>query len=459
MSVLGCTRALQLPLLAAALLIGTAAGAAAQDYQGENILLIVADDVGVDQIGIYGEGTDLPQTPFIDGLANDGVLFRNAWSNPLSSPARAALLTGRYAFRTGIGASVFPTNNDFALQLDEVILPEMLQQLTDGAYATGAFGKWFLGNSTVGGPLAPNLAGFDHFAGTEDNLSDYYLWPRVVNGNEEMCDVYATSQVVDDALDWISTAPEPWFCYLSFHSGHTPIHFPPESLHSEDTGQDDFRSKYKAMVQAMDTEIGRMLGDLGPTLDRTTIIFLGDNGTSKLVLPPETPQWQSKFTLYEGGVNVPLIVSGPPVAMPGSECEALVSLTDVFATMAELVSRSPGPVVQRETRFQPPSDSVSMVPYLSNPSTPSIRQWVYAERFNDNGFGSYFQKAMTIRTPKYKLLISEGFDFHPEPIAMFDMRLDKWEEGNMLLLPTLPPQAQKVYNRLQRVLNWLHRQR
>ncbi|MHC5212536.1 MAG: sulfatase-like hydrolase/transferase, partial [Planctomycetota bacterium] len=130
-----------------------------------NVLIVVADDLGVDMVGAYGEGSDPPPTPVIDSLASQGVLFRNAWSNPVCSPTRAALLTGRPAFRNGIGYIVDASPNNLALPYAEVTLPEMLALGTGGNYRSGAFGKWHLGNDSVGGALAPNLAGFDHFAG------------------------------------------------------------------------------------------------------------------------------------------------------------------------------------------------------------------------------------------------------------------------------------------------------
>ncbi|MEE8507836.1 MAG: sulfatase-like hydrolase/transferase, partial [Myxococcota bacterium] len=132
--------------------------------QPSNILILLIDDFGVDMVGAYEEGTEPPPTPNIDRLASRGVLFRNAWSYPNCSPTRAAIHTGRYAFRTGIGTLVRPWG--YALPLRELTIPEMLTLGTKGLFSTAAIGKWHLGNESVGGPHAPNQAGYHHFAGT-----------------------------------------------------------------------------------------------------------------------------------------------------------------------------------------------------------------------------------------------------------------------------------------------------
>jgi arylsulfatase A-like enzyme len=201
-----------------------------------NVLLILADDVGVDGIGAYGVGGDLPHTPRLDQLAAGGVLFRNAWANPVCSPTRATIQTGRYSIRTGIGWIAEPAPTLIGLPLSEVTLPEMLDLGTGGAWAHAAFGKWHLGDGPdVGGVFAPNLAGYYHFEGTLGNVTDYYDWTKVENGVvTQETGTYALSDQVDSALDWIATAPEPWFCYVAFNSAHSPWHAPPPDLHSVD---------------------------------------------------------------------------------------------------------------------------------------------------------------------------------------------------------------------------------
>ena len=231
--------------------------------QQDNLLILIADDLGVDNVGCYGEGVNPPPTPNIDGLAARGVMFRNAWSNPVCSATRACLMTGRYATRTGVGWAVSWGRSELpdrknALPLSETTLPELLDARQSG-YAHGAFGKWHLSNKTNGGKLGPNLAGWSHFAGLIEGAATYYWWPRTVNGVTRNSGTYTTTQIVDDALAWIQSAPEPWVAYVAFTAPHAPFHSPPGRLHTRPLpGRPKVNPipYYKAMVESMDTEIG-----------------------------------------------------------------------------------------------------------------------------------------------------------------------------------------------------------
>jgi arylsulfatase A-like enzyme len=355
-----------------------------------NVLILVADDLGVDQLACYGLGQSPAPTPNLDQLAASGVRFLNAWSQPTCSPTRATLQTGRYAFRTGIGEVIQPNGNGVGLPLDEVTLPEMLDLGTGGAYAHALIGKWHLGTPQTGGDLAPNLAGYGHFAGSlEGQIQHYDNWRRVVDGVAAPCFKYATTKCVDDALVWIYAQQEPWLCVVSFQAPHAPFHRPPASLHSQSLppgvpgdsctqpGPDPLPF-YRAAVQAMDTEIGRLLATL-PSGERarTTVLFLGDNGTESCVTrPPFSPQ--AKGSLYEGGVRVPLIVSGLGVTRPGV-APALVNTSDVFATVADLADVDLAATLPGVTL-----DSVSFVPCLQDPAA-RVREWVYADVISPNG--------------------------------------------------------------------------
>ena len=161
----------------------------AQTATPRNVLILLADDLGVDSLAAYGEGSDFPITPNIDVLAQNGVLFRNVWSYPMCSPTRATIQTGRYGFRTGIG---FVLSIKQWLRLAEITLPEMLDMGSSG-YSHAAFGKWHLGS----GVLAPNDQGYSHYDGAltaqfQPPFS-YYRWVRLVNGVESLSTTYATT--------------------------------------------------------------------------------------------------------------------------------------------------------------------------------------------------------------------------------------------------------------------------
>ena len=169
--------------------------------------------------------------------------------------------TGRYGFRTGIGDSV--TTFTTALPLSEVILPRMLD-LGGSGFSHAAFGKWHLSNESTGGTIAPNLLGYDHFAGVLFNFSggareNYFTWTKVVDGSRFTTSGYLTTDTVDDAVAWIHQTPRPWFCYVAFNAAHAPLHEPPAHLHSYDLPNaepqrgEDPRPYFRAMIEAMDT--------------------------------------------------------------------------------------------------------------------------------------------------------------------------------------------------------------
>jgi arylsulfatase A-like enzyme len=284
---------------------------------------------------------------------------------------------------------VHPVYSVRGIELDEVTLPEMLDLGTGGAYRTAAIGKWHLGHTDdVGGASAPNVHGYEHFAGPLDNLDNHHVYTKVVDGQSMMSTTYALTEQVDDALAWIGSTTGPWFCYLAFSSVHGPFHAPPAGLHSVDTTPTgnqaaDDRKLFEAMLEALDTEIGRLLAGIGPALDDTTIVFVGDNGTPGAVSLAPFDTQHGKATMYEGGLAVPLIVVGPDVQTPGTECDALVHASDLYATVAELARVDLGKVLPADAKL----DSVSLLPYLADPTRASLRRYLTAEFFFPNGEG------------------------------------------------------------------------
>ena len=356
-----------------------------------NVLLILADDMGVDMLGAYGVGSNPPSTPHLDALAAQGVLFRNAWSAAVCSPTRAGIQTGRHAFRTGIGIGIRYDAEPAAHALlpSEVSLPEMLDEASD-SWAHALIGKWHLDTQHSGGLLGPNLAGYQHFAGVVENLDvsvdGYYDWMRVENGVEEVKREYITTTQIDDALAWMQSAPEPWFCFLSLSAPHAPLHAPPAHLHSVDLGSadpvptQDPVPYYRAMVEAMDTELGRLFASLDPALlARTQRFFVGDNGSLPAVSQPPFVPAHAKGTVYEGGVHVPFVAQGPLVGVPGSESAALVHTQDLFATLAAIAGVDLGAAYPGRA-----FDGESLLPQLSDPSAPTQRAALYTEFFHPN---------------------------------------------------------------------------
>ena len=396
-----------------------------------NIVLVVADDFGVDLVGAYGEGSSPPCTPTIDALASGGMLFRNAWANPTCSPTRAALLTGRYGFRTGIGSPL--TNMEPGLPPSEITVPTML-----AGYDSTCVGKWHLGGNL--GPLHPNLVGFANFAGSlPGQVQSYSQWTKNVNGQPQPSMTYATTDTANGAITAIQTMSPPWFLMVSFNAPHTPYHEPPASVCAPRAcgevwcGNLPFnptnRELGKAMVEAMDAELGRVIAALDAVDPDAWVFFLGDNGTAaQMAEPPYAPN-KVKGTPYEGGLNVPLIVRGPTVAA-GAECAGLVGVTDLFATFAELAGVP-----------STAEDSVSIVPYFSAPSL-SLRDTVYSESFVQNGGPPFGVHRRAVRNARYKLIRQTG-----APDELYDLALDPFETAN--LLPNLSAVEQAAFDALE----------
>ena len=438
-------------LLLSMLLCGVSAA------QGHNVLLIVADDIGVDYVGAYGEGSNPPPTPNMDALATSGVLFRNAWANPSCSPTRACIMTGRYPFRTLVGRWIAHTANPPTvglLQPTEHTLPKVLDAAQSG-YAHALIGKWHLENAFTSPDAPRTIGGYSYHAGSlEGQIPSYTNWTRVVNGVAQTTNNYCTTQNTDDALAWIQAQSSPWLCVLTYQAPHIPYHAPPANLHSQNlaglTPQPTTHTPanipfYRAMVESLDTEMGRLFATLGSgVMNSTNVIFLGDNGTVQRQSVAPFDGQRAKGTPYEGGINVPLLISGPAVQQGGREVTALACAVDVFATVIDLANANAGlpPFLQH--------DSVSLVPYLNSPSQPPLRQFAYTEEFtgtawpqpNSNGHA-------TIRDAQYKLIhrYSGGSD------ELFDLSNDAFENNN--LINSSNPAVQQAHTTLQNEINRL----
>ncbi|MFT7464637.1 MAG: arylsulfatase B [Pseudohongiellaceae bacterium] len=334
-----------------------------------NFLLLLADDLGIDRVGAYGAHPDPGNTPVIDQLAADGMLFRNAWANSFCSATRAALLTGRHGFRTGIGTFVKNGPTASELPLDELTLPQVLAP----THRNAVVGKWHLSAN----PSHPQAVGFESHRGSRSNLpgSDslaYFAWDKNIDGVIVPSTTYATTDTVDEALAFIASfsaapEPEPWFLWVAFNAPHKPFHAPPAGLHSmtlpSQVGPGDEPLFMQAMAEAMDTEIGRPLAGIDPAvLAGTIVIFVGDNGTDGTATTAPFLPGHAKSTVFDGGVHVPLIVKGPGV-LAGAECDGLVGATDLFATLTELAG----------VAVADPADSLGFAPYLAAPTMPSLR--------------------------------------------------------------------------------------
>ncbi len=456
----------------AALLVALCAslGAAATEQRPRrNVLLVVADDLGVDVLRSYGEGSDFPATPTIDRLAAQGVLFRNVWADPKCSPTRATILTGRYGFRTGV--TWISSGGGFeVLSPHERTLPKIFAG-ADPPVASALFGKWHLGNCTNGGRRGPNVAGFDVFAGSFANLvnrdQSFFSWHKTVDGVERRVERYATSDTVDDAIAWIAGQSRPWFVQLSFNAPHKPWQVPPHSLLSPQRiatlpksadgtalaagsacAAADARLCYDAMVEAMDAELGRLLGAIpAATLRNTAILFVADNGTPRGLSRPPFDAANAKGSLHEGGVNVPLIVSGSGVIDPGRQSDALINTTDLFATILELATGADSAVLTAGVVH----DSRSLLPILDNRGGGyEHRSLVYAGL---DGGGDHAARRLghAVRNRRFKLIRATGLGTR----QLYDLDRDPFEADDLLRRAQLDPVTQRNLEQLEAELDSL----
>jgi len=369
-------------------------GVAIEKNGTANILLIVGDDIGVDNISGYEEQPNFSaKTPTIDNLATEGVLFRNVWANPMCSPSRASLLTGRHAFRHGV---THPGNATEKLSATEETIAEALTLV---GYKTGLFGKWHLGD--VAGKY-PTDQGFDYFSGSLANLDDYFNWQKtqIASNNASVTTTtetgYATDIVAAEALEWINNQTSPWFVEIAFNAPHAPYHVPPAAryTHINLTGSegdactpsastDAIIDCYRAAAEAMDSSIGELIAQIPATeLANTLIIFVGDNGTPNEAIVSEAgfpfSSGHGKGTMYEGGINVPLVIwAGANIGLDKGEISNKIQISDLFSTIVELAGTTPSSGVEIDGR--------SLIGYLDQQTdTPQEHDFLYSELQSDN---------------------------------------------------------------------------
>jgi len=427
-----------------------------------NIVLIVLDDVGLDNVSAFcsvAPELQPPCTPNIDALAARGVLFRQAYASPLCSPTRAMILTGRYGFRTGIGNLVEFTGAEPGLSARERTLPEVLT-----GYDSSLVGKWHLADPRLDGLQHPLESGFRYYAGSMFNLTippvdfgagaldcspdgeadaDYRHWVKTCDPAgrgvlEQTCSrTYATTDTTDEAIARARTMQPPWILEVAFNAAHRPFQAPPAELVppgacafqygrlAEPTMPEDA----DAMIEALDHELGRLLAEIHAVDPRAYVLLVSDNGTDEAAVDEDElgcfDQEHSKGTLYQAGIRVPLIIAGPDV-VPGT-CDALVSAVDLFATIAELAHVS-----------APTEDSVSLVPYLRGDREP-LRGTVYTELFRPNFVppesGTTPRPAprrhtRAVLNARFKLVRFTDEDGHVEE-RLFDLEEDPCERRNL----------------------------
>lgn len=357
-----------------------------------NIIFILADDLGINDISTFGGGVagGRVPTPNIDRLAAEGALFSTAYSGTgTCAPSRAMLMTGRYPTRTGFEYTPTPPGmsrivpmfaNDMRTGLpptervteNEKIMPPFAEQglpseevtiaevLKERGYHTVHIGKWHLGNAS---PFKPNDQGFDESLdmasgmflppgdprGVDARLDfdpiDKFLWARMdfaasYNGSDWFePGGYLTDYWTDESLKVIeANRNRPFFLYLAHWGVHTPLQATKEDYEAVGDIEPHRLRVYAAMLRAVDRSVGRIMDKLEEEglADNTIILFSSDNGAAGYIGIPEVnaPYRGWKITLFEGGIRVPLFMKWPAAIQPGTVVDEPVAHVDMMPTLA-----------------------------------------------------------------------------------------------------------------------------
>jgi arylsulfatase A-like enzyme len=344
-----------IPLL---MMVGVAApGKAAAEEQKPNILYIMADDQGWKDVGFHGSDIKTPQ---LDKLAETGAQFEQFYAQPMCTPSRASLMTGRYPHRYGLQTLVIPSAGTYGLATDEWLLP---QALKEAGYKTAIVGKWHLGHADR--TYWPRQRGFDYQYGPLLGEIDYYThsahgtrdWFR--NNEPVVEEGYVTQLLGRDAVRLIREHDPkiPLFLYLAFTAPHAPYQAPQKYLDRYRNIADPSRRTYAAMISCMDDEISKVLAALQEKqmLANTLVIFQSDNGgprsaqftgeidMSKSTIPADNgPYRDGKGMLYEGGVRVVALANWPGHIKPGTVVKQPIHIVDMYPTLAGLAGVTAG---------------------------------------------------------------------------------------------------------------------
>lgn len=416
-----------------------------------NILLIVADDLGWNDVGFHG--SDI-QTPVLDELAKESLELTRFYASAICSPTRAGLLTGKYPDRFNIRGGVFSPTKKGGLPSVQQTLPELLKEA--GYSKTAAFGKWHLGHSHI--KYHPNNQGFDYFYGHYNGAIDYFTHER--NGeldwhsnNEVNRDKgYSTDLVGKEAIKFLEEYEndQPFFAYVAFNAPHSPMQAKEEDLkkygYDPNKEEEDYpvgggrsfdeyaseqyglqgrgntlRQTFSAMVSSMDDAIGGILTALEENgLDENTIVwFLSDNGGTYRFGGDNHPLRGAKHTQWEGGVRVVSLLRWPGKTAANSKNDQLSSYIDVVPTLLKVANNN------ADVEF----DGIDITPALEGEELP--------ERY-------LFLGGSGIVSQQWKMNEGELFRIQQDPNEEYNVADDYQEvverlEGKLEVFQTMRP--------------------
>ena len=307
-----------------------------------HVVLFVADDLGWKDVGYHGSEIE---TPHIDALAREGVQLDRFYVQPVCSPTRGALFSGKYPFNLGLQVDVIRPWDAYGLNLEEKILPQYFKQ---AGYATAIVGKWHLGLSKQA--FLPQNRGFDHQYGHYLGMIDYFSHDRLGgmdwhrNGTLVREKGYTTNLMADEAVRVIERHPneKPLFLYLPFNAPHTPLQVTDKYQKKYAHIKDESRRVFAGMVDCMDVAIGRVLAALESQgmRDDTLVLFFSDNGGRIRFGARNEPLRGGKKELFEGGIRVPTVIHWPGHLEGGKTVSEVIHVVDVLPTLANIIGQN-----------------------------------------------------------------------------------------------------------------------
>lgn len=404
--------------------------------QKPNIVMIVADDLGYADIGVQAVSKDV-RTPNIDSIARDGVRFTAGYvSCPVCSPSRAGFLTGRYQEKFGHEANPLPKfDKIFGLPTDQTTIADELKR---NGYATGAFGKWHLGDAPR---FRPQKRGFDEFFGFIGGMHSYtragtgvYRLRRGDTPVEQK--EYLTDAITDEVVSFIQHhKSEPFFAYVPYNAVHVPQEAPDKYQDRFPDVKDTKRKLMLAMLSAEDDGVGKILGTLRKNhLDENTlVIFFSDNGgPTQGNASRNTPFRGFKGQVWEGGIRIPFMMRWTTHIPPAQVIDKPVISLDIFPTALAAAGIAP----RKELKL----DGVNLLPWLTSKQSTSPHDVLFWR----------FKPAWAVRAGNYKLVFPLGdtktylFDLasdpgeqndlsakKPEVVQQLQTKFDTWNSQNM----------------------------
>ena len=322
-----------------------------------HIVIAIADDLGWSDLG-YQNASGI-RTPHIDRLARNGIILTNHYVQPLCSPSRASLLTGRYPIHLGAGLNenVFSPDEDIGLPENQTLLSEKLKQL---GYKTALFGKWHLGHSRTG--YLPTRRGFDRFYGFYTGAIDYFSHNQTAHRCKDtkqganFLDFRDQEKTVDDRKGEYSSGifnekavkfiedhdgKQPLFLVMSYQNVHEPLQVPRKYSKMYHAVHDRDRRLYAGMTSYLDDSVNMLTKALKKQdlWKNTIFLFMSDNGGNPTYSGYNWPLRGAKSTLWEGGIRSVSFLNGGFLKSSGFQSDALVHVSDWFPTLLNLADK------------------------------------------------------------------------------------------------------------------------